>query len=55
LGNEIKKNESDGACNTYGEKRDAYRVLWEQARGKRPLVRPRRRREDNVKMDLQEV
>ena len=28
---------------------------WENPRGKRPLGRPRRRWEDNVKMDLREV
>ena len=33
----------------------AYRVLVRRPEGKRPLGRPRRRREDNIKMDLQEV
>ena len=28
---------------------------WGKPEGKRPLGRPRRRREDNIKMDLQEV
>jgi hypothetical protein len=32
-----------------------YRVLVEKADGKRLLGKPRRRWEDNVKMDLQEV
>jgi len=32
-----------------------YRVLVEKLKGKRPLGRPRRRWEDNIKMDLQEV
>jgi len=32
-----------------------YRVLVGKAEGKRPLGRPRRRWEDNFKMDLQEV
>jgi len=32
-----------------------YRVLVGKPEGKRPLGRPRRRREDNIKMDLQEV
>ena len=30
-------------------------VLVGKTEGKRPLGRPRRRREDNIKMDLQEV
>jgi len=33
----------------------AYRVLVAKPEGKRPLRRPRRRGEDNIKMDLQEV
>ena len=32
-----------------------YRVLTGKPEGKRPLGRPRRRWEDNIKMDLQEV
>jgi len=32
-----------------------YRVLVGKPEGKRPLGRPRRRREGNIKMDLQEV
>jgi hypothetical protein len=35
--------------------RGVYRVLVRKPEGKRPLGRPRRRREDNIKMDLQEV
>jgi len=38
-----------------GEGRGVYRVLVGKTEGKRPLVRPRRRWEDNIKMDLQEV
>ncbi|KAJ4428882.1 hypothetical protein ANN_25875 [Periplaneta americana] len=38
-----------------GESRNAYRVLVGRAKGKRPLGRPRRRWEDNIKMDLREV
>ena len=32
-----------------------HRVLVRKPEGKRPLGRPRRRWEDNIKMDLQEV
>jgi hypothetical protein len=35
--------------------RVVYRVLVGKPEGKRPLGRPRRRWEDNIKMDLQEV
>jgi len=38
-----------------GERRGVYRVLVGKPAGKRPLGRPRRRWEDNIKMDLQEV
>jgi len=38
-----------------GEGRSGYRVLLGKPEGKRPLGRLRRRREDNIKMDLQEV
>jgi hypothetical protein len=38
-----------------GEERGVYRVLVGKPEGKRPLGRPRRRLEDNIEMDLQEV
>jgi hypothetical protein len=38
-----------------GEERGVHRVLMEKPEGKRPLGRPRRRREDIIKMDVQEV
>ncbi|KAJ4452194.1 hypothetical protein ANN_03712 [Periplaneta americana] len=38
-----------------GESRNAYRVLVGRSEGKRPLGRPRRIWEDNIKMDLREV
>jgi hypothetical protein len=38
-----------------GERRCVYRVLVRKPEGKRPLGRPRRRWEDDIKMDLKEV
>ena len=38
-----------------GVRRGVFRVLVGKSEGKRPLERPRRRWEDNIKMDLQEV
>ena len=38
-----------------GENRGVYRILVEKPEGKRPFGRSRRRWEDNIKMDLQEV
>jgi hypothetical protein len=38
-----------------GEGRGVHRVLVGKPEGKKPMGRPRRRWEDNIKMDLQEV
>jgi hypothetical protein len=38
-----------------GEGRNLYRVLVGKPEGKRPLERPRRRRENGIKMDLGEI
>jgi hypothetical protein len=38
-----------------GEERCVYRVVVGRPEGKRPLGRPRRRWEDNVKIDLREM
>jgi len=38
-----------------GEDRGVHRVLVEKPEGQRPLGRPTRRWEDNIKMDLEEV
>jgi hypothetical protein len=38
-----------------GDRRGLYRVLVEKPEGKRTLGRPRRRRGDNIKMELQEL
>ena len=37
------------------QSRNAYRVLVGKPEGKRPLGKPRRTWEDNIKMDLREV
>jgi len=37
------------------ERRSVYRILVGKPEGKTPLGRPRRRREDNIKTDLQKV
>jgi hypothetical protein len=38
-----------------GDMRGAYRVLLGTPEGKRPLGKPRRKWQDNIKIDLQEV
>jgi hypothetical protein len=40
---------------THVKGRGAYRILVGRPEGRRPLGRPRRRWEDNIKMDIQEV
>jgi hypothetical protein len=51
----IKKNEMGWACGAYGRGRGVHRVLVGKPEGKIPLGRTRRRWEDNIKRDLQEV
>jgi hypothetical protein len=53
-GDKIDKNDMGGACIVYGG-RGVYRVLVGKHEGKRPLGRPWRRWEDDIKADLQEV
>jgi hypothetical protein len=38
-----------------GDERKVYKVLVGKSEGKRPLGRPRRRREDGIRMDLREI
>jgi hypothetical protein len=45
----------EGHVARMGEGRVAYRVLVRRPEGKRPLGRPRRRWEDNIKLDLREI
>ena len=44
-----------GHAERMGKRSGVYKVLVRKPEGKRPLGRPRHRREDNIKMDLQEV
>jgi len=44
-----------GHVTRIGERRGVYRFVVSKHEGKRPLGRPRRRCEDNIKMNLQEV
>jgi hypothetical protein len=44
-----------GLVTRMGERRGAYRALVGKPERRRPLGRPRRIWEDNIKMDLQEV
>jgi len=44
-----------GAVEHTGKRRGICRILVGKPKGKRQFGRPRRRWEDNIKMDLQEV
>jgi len=44
-----------GVCSKYGERRGAYRVLVGKPESRRPLGRPKRRWDNDIKIDLQEV
>jgi hypothetical protein len=55
LGEQIEKNEMSGTCNTYGKRRGVYRGFLGKPEVQKPVGRPRRRWEDNIKVDLQEV
>jgi hypothetical protein len=50
-----RKMKLPGHVTRVGERRGRYRVLVGKPEGTRPLGKPRRRWEDNIKMDLQEV
>jgi ferredoxin-thioredoxin reductase catalytic subunit len=41
-----------GVCSTYGERKGVCRVVVGKLEGKKPLGRPRRRWEDNIKMEV---
>jgi hypothetical protein len=43
------------ACRTNGEKRNTCRILVRNPEEKRPLGKPTRRWEDNIKMDFREI
>jgi hypothetical protein len=45
----------DRTCSTHWEKRNLHRFLVGKPEGKRSLRRPRRKWEDNVKIDLREI
>jgi hypothetical protein len=44
-----------GACGTHAEEDKAYKNLVEKPEGNRPLERPARRWENNIKVDLKEI
>jgi hypothetical protein len=51
----IDQDEMGRACSTNGANRNAYGILVGKLKGKIPLVRPRSRWVNNIKMDLREI
>ena len=49
-----RRMRSAGHVASMGDRRGLFRVLVGKLEGKRPLGRPRRRWDDNIKMDLQD-
>jgi hypothetical protein len=47
-------DEMGGVCSTHGEMRNEHKISIGKTEGKRPLGRPRRRREDDTG-DLREI
>jgi hypothetical protein len=54
-GNEKKKNEMAGHVTRMGDRRDTYKIMAEKSERRKPLGRPRRNWEDNIKMDFPQV
>jgi hypothetical protein len=54
-GTKIKDYEIGGSCSTNGEGRFIYRDLFGRPEGKRPLGRPMRMCENNIKINLREI
>jgi hypothetical protein len=52
---QVDEEETDRACSTNNEKRNAERLFAVNPEGKRPLARARRRRIDSIDMDLREI
>jgi hypothetical protein len=51
----VEEDEVGSACSKHGEQRNAYRVLVGKPEGKTPLLRPRRKWQDSIQMDLREI
>jgi hypothetical protein len=54
MGDKVKKTEMARYVAYLGDRRGAYRALVGKPEGRTPPGRPRRRWEDNIKVDLQE-
>jgi hypothetical protein len=55
LNDQVKEDGMGRACGGHGEGSNTCRILMGKPEGKRLLGRPRRRWQDNIKIDLREV
>jgi hypothetical protein len=55
LGDQLEKNEIGGACSTFGVEKRCIQGFGMETLERRSFGRPRRRWEDNIKMDLRDV
>jgi hypothetical protein len=53
--NKVKEDEMGGECSTHGRNEKWYTIFIRKLEGKRPLVRPRRRWEDTIRLDRREI
>jgi len=51
----VKEDEMDSTCSTHGERRNVYRILVGNIKGKRPFGIPKHRLKKDTKMDLGEL
>jgi hypothetical protein len=52
---QVKENEVGGACGTHGRGQKSVQGFGRKPEGKGPLVRPRRRWENVIRMDLRKI
>jgi hypothetical protein len=52
---QVKEDDMARACSTNMEKRTAYTILMGEPEGKIPLGRPRRKRVDNIEINVREL
>jgi hypothetical protein len=51
----VKEDEIGGVCSTHGTYENCILTLVGKPEGKKPLGRPRRRREDNIRLHVTEI
>jgi hypothetical protein len=55
MGGNIQKCYTGGICSAYGVKRNAYKTLMGKSGEKGPVGRPRRKRNDNIEIEMKGI